>query len=102
MENGTTSERFAKAVQFLLDNGFARSESSIAKKIGFSVAAVNMSVTGYRSPSLELMVALCDNYPIYFDWVRTGDGGMVRTRELDLYIKIRELEGRIKALEKGK
>lgn len=97
------SDRFRQAVEFLKRNGYAKNDSDIARTINVLVASISNSATGYRPPSIELMLALCDHYPINFWWLRSGEGDMIGNgdRAIALLQKIAKLEGEIAEL-KGK
>jgi len=86
------SERLEQAVRFLIKNGHAKSQLEIAKRIGTSPSALNMAVHGVREPGSDLMLNLCDNYPINFWWLRSGTGDMVEDKQATLRKRIAELE----------
>lgn len=95
------SQRLQQAVRFLRNNGYAKSDSEISRKLGVSASWLNMAVNGSRIPSLELLVSISDAYPVSFEWLRTGRGSMVKEeRELMLLRRIEELEKEIAELKK--
>lgn len=109
MDNGTCknntmnelSQRLQQAVAFLKEHGYARFDNDIARKVGVTYSTMNMAVTGFRTPTWDLLLKFCDNYPISFDWIRTGVGSMIKggDREYDLLRRIEALESRIRELE---
>lgn len=97
------SERLRTAVAFISANGWARNAGEIAAKLNVTRSTLSMAINGTRVPSWDLLLAFCDNYPISFEWLRSGTGTMVREeRELKLLRKIELLERRIKELEAQK
>ena len=90
-------ERLKIAVQFIRKSGMARSYSAICRKAGLSIPSLNMSVMGHREPSLELILRLCDSYPINQKWLRTGEGPMIVP---DIIPQIEKLYERIEKLER--
>lgn len=88
------AERLAAAIQFLIDNKQAKSSSEIAKTIGVTPSTISMALTGSRKPTTDLMLSLCDHYPINFWWLRSGAGRMIRTEDEipALLRKIEELQ----------
>jgi len=95
------SARLRKAVDFLKKNGYARFDAEIARMLGVRYPALCMALNGSRTPTWELLLDFCDNYPINFWWLRTGEGYMIKDeRELMLLRRIEELEREI-ALLKG-
>ena len=59
-----------------------------------------MSMNGTRVPTWELLLDLCDAYPINFAWVRTGAGDMIKEdREAALLKRIAELEAELRRLK---
>ena len=95
------SQRLARAVRFIKDSGLARSDSEIAGRMGITDAWLNMGKNGARVPNTELLLKLCNVYPINFWWLRYGDGEMIGNgdRVIALLQKIEVLEGRIRELE---
>ena len=94
------SERVKKALDFLRRHGYAKSDAAIARKLGVTPSTIAMAKTGERTPTWGMLLDLCDNYPINFWWLRTGEGGMIQQeRELALLQRIAELEKRIADLE---
>jgi len=93
------SERLSKCIDFLIYNGQAKSYTEVAKVLGVSNSALSMAITGYREPSLQLMVSLCDHYPVNLAWLRTGKGGMIAPGETPLLQRIAELEETIRELK---
>ena len=95
------SERLAQAIEFIKRNGYAKNRVEISKKLGVTSSTLSMATNGFRDPTVDLMVKLCDNYPINLDWLRKGEGSMIKgARELELLRRIDELENRIKELVK--
>ena len=88
-------ERFAQALQYVIDAGFAKNESAVAKTLGVTAPFLNMAKNGFRSPSWGLLLDFCDHYPISFWWLRNGEGDMIGNgdRVIALLQKIREIEG---------
>ena len=87
------SQRFRQAVDFLKKNGYAKSDSEVAGKIGVQKSTFSMSTNGSRPPTWDMLLDFCDIYPIDFWWLRTGKGSMVKEeRELVLLKRIEELE----------
>ena len=94
------SQRLRKAVDFLKENGYAKSYLEIAQNSGIKPESLSMTKKGTRVPTWDLLLKICDYYPINFAWLRTGEGDMIKDyRELALLRKIAELEGRIRELE---
>lgn len=94
------STRLAKAVVFLKKNGYAKSDAVIARKLGVTSSFLCMAIKGDRAPSWGFLLDFCDNYPINFWWLRTGEGGMIKgDRELMLLKRIEELESKIREIE---
>ena len=101
VEMSELSNRLQRAVEFIVKNGYAKNNTAIAKKLGVTSSTICMAVKAHREPTTELLATLCDNYPISFDWLRKGEGSMIRgERELALLRRIEELEKEI-ALLKG-
>ena len=97
------SERLARALDFLKRNGYAKSDIEIAKKVGCTAPSLNMAKMGVRTPTWDLLLNLCDHYPINFWWLRSGEGSMIKDgHELALLQKIEQLENRIRELEEKK
>lgn len=87
------SLRFRQAVDFVKKNGYAKSDSEVARKIGVLKSTFSMSANGSRPPTWDMLLDFCDAYPIDFWWLRTGKGSMVKgDRELVLLKRIEELE----------
>lgn len=94
------SERLREAVSFLKRNGCAKSNRDIANRLGITESTVCMVLKGTRPPTWDLILALCDAYPIEFTWVRTGAGKMIKEeRELALLKRIEELEREVERLK---
>lgn len=94
------SKRLSRAVKFLRTNGFAKNDFAIAKKMGVAPSTLSMAIQGARVPGWDLLLTFCDNYPINFWWLRSGEGSMIRgDREIALLQKIEQLEKRIQELE---
>lgn len=95
------SERLNAAVGFLKRNGYAKNDITIARKLEITKSTLSMAKSGMREPGLGMLLNFCDIYPINFEWLRTGEGSMVKgEKELELLKKIEQLEHRIKELEK--
>ena len=95
------SQRLQRAIYFIKKNGYAKSESEIARTIGVTPSFLNMSKSGSRTPPWDMLLKLCDHYPINFAWLRTGEGSIVKEqRELMLLKRIEELEWEIAELKK--
>ena len=87
-------------MEFLKRNGYAKNGREMAERMGVTESALSMARKGARIPSLELMARMCDEYPIDFWWLRTGEGSMVRgEREHFLLKRIDELEAEIGRLK---
>lgn len=98
----TTSERLREAVDFLKKNGYAKSDSAIAGKVGVLKSTFSMSMKGTRPPTWDMLLDLCDMYPINFQWLRSGEGSMVKEdREAALLKRIEELEKELRSLREG-
>lgn len=94
------SNRLKQSVVFLKEHGYARYDNDIARKMGVKPSTINMAINGSRIPNWDLLLNFCDNYPINFDWLRTGEGSMIKgEREYDLLRRIESLESRIRELE---
>ena len=93
------SERLRLAVEFVKRNGYAKSNASIARRIGVLNSTLTMVTNGTRVPTWELLLDFCDAYPINFRWIRTGEGAMIREdRETALLKRIAELEAEVARL----
>ena len=87
------SERLSLAVDFLKRNGYAGNNAEIARTIHVIESTFSMVLNGTRKPNWDLLLDLCDNYPINFWWLRTGKGSIVKEdRELHLLKRIADLE----------
>ena len=85
-----------KAVVFLKKNGYAKTDSEIARKIGVLKSTFCMMLKGTRNPTWDLLLRFCDIYPISFQWLRTGEGPMIKgEREAVLLRRIEELENEL-------
>lgn len=95
------SHRLSLAIDFLKRNGYARSDVEIARKLGIYSSALNMAKKGERAPTWGMLLDFCDNYPISFWWLRSGEGDMIGNgdRTIALLKKIEELEKRVRELE---
>lgn len=94
------SERLGKAVDFLKRNGYAKSSRDVAKRLGVAESTFSMALNGARIPTWELLLDLCDAYPIDFAWIRTGEGAMIKgERETALLKRIAELEREIEKMK---
>ena len=95
-------ERLRQAVDFLKANGYAKSDSEIARKIGVLKSTFSMSMKGSRVPTWDLLLDFCEAYPVNFWWIRSGKGSMVKDdRETVLLKRIEELEKEIERLKGG-
>jgi DNA-binding XRE family transcriptional regulator len=95
------SERFRQAVDFVKKNKYAKNDVDVAKKLGVTKSTLGMAASGSRTPNWDLLLDLCDIYPINFWWLRTGKGSMVREdREAALLRRIEELENELENLRK--
>lgn len=94
------SQRLQRAMEFLVENSFAKSDAAIAKKLGVAPPVLNMSKRGARVPTWDLLLKFSDAYPISFDWLRTGTGDMIKEdKTTGLLRRIAELENEIKELK---
>ena len=94
------SKRLREAVDFLKRNGYARSDADVARKVGVLKSTMCMSLNGSRTPTWEMLLDLCDAYPISFRWLRAGEGSMVKEdRETALLKRIEELEKELSRLK---
>lgn len=86
------SDRLRQAVDFLKKNGYVKSDSDVARRIGVLKSTFSMAVNGSRGPTWDLLLDFCDEFPIDFWWLRTGRGSMVKgEREAMLLKRIEEL-----------
>lgn len=93
------SERLRLAVEFVKRNGYAKSGTTIARRLGVTNSTLTMVTNGTRVPTWELLLDFCDAYPINFRWIRSGEGAMIREdREADLLKRIAELEAEVERL----
>ena len=92
------SARFKRAIQYILDNRLAKSDTEIAKTIGTTRSTISMACNGYRQPTAEQMARLCDHYPISFDWLRKNEGTIVPMDTAYLLNRIESLEREIERL----
>ena len=97
---GDISNRFQQALDFLINNGLAKSEAKIAQELGVLPSALNMAKK--RGPSWDLLLRFCDLYPINFWWLRSAEGDMIGNgdRLIALLQEIAKLEAKIAELEK--
>ena len=97
------TQRLNLAIDFLEKNGYAKNDSAIARAIGVTAPFLSMCKSGSRKIPWEMLLDLCDHYPINFWWLRSGEGDMIggSIREHSLLRKIAVLEDRIRQLEKG-
>ena len=94
------SNRLKDVVTFLMKNGYAKSDAELARKLGYPRSTFCMSVNGTRVPTWELLLKICDQFPINFWWLRSGEGSMIREdKTAGLLMRIAELEKRVKELE---
>jgi len=95
------SNRFRQALEFVLKNGYATNDSSVARELHVTVSTVNMAKKGEREPTWDLLLNFCDHYPINFWWLRSGEGDMIGNgdRQIALLQKIAALEKKISELE---
>lgn len=94
------SERLSEAVDFLRKNGYAKNAADVARRIGVSKPTMSMAMSGSRVPTWDLLLDLCDAYPVNFRWLRTGEGDVVRDdTEARLLKRIRDLEEEIRVLK---
>ena len=93
------SHRLQLALDFLKKNGFAKTDREIAERLGVQVTGLNMAKNGDRVPTWDLLLKLCDHYPINFWWLRSGDGSMIKEdKTIALLKRIEELEKKIAEL----
>lgn len=93
------SERLRLAVDFLKRNGYAGNNAEIARTVHVIESTFSMVLNGTRTPNWDLLLDLCDNYPINFWWLRTGKGSIVKEdREALLLKRIAELEEELRQL----
>ena len=94
------SERLREAVDFLRKNGYAKNASAIARRIGVTKSTMSMAMNGSRVPTWDMLLDLCDEYPVNFWWLRTGKGDIVKDEaEVRLLKRIRDLEDEIVRLK---
>lgn len=94
------SQRLRQAVDFLKKNGYAGSDAEVAARIGVLKSTFSMATHGSRVPTWDMLLDLCDAYPIDFWWLRTGKGSMIKSeRELVLLKRIEELEAALNGLD---
>ena len=92
-------KRLNKAVEFIRRNGYADSDTEIARRLGVPYSTLSMTKTGKRVPTWGMLLDLCDAYPIDFRWLRTGQGSIVgEPREIFLLKRIEELEKELERL----
>jgi len=96
------SPRLKLALEFIRESKYERSDAAVARAVGVTYSNLCMCKMGKRKPTWDILIKLCDLYPINFEWLRTGDGVMVNRREHELRKKIAELEGMIRELERGR
>lgn len=97
------SERLRKAVEFLRRSGKIRTDKELAEVLRVTQPALSMAQTGRREPTWDLLLTLCDLYPISFDWLRKGEGDMIKDNMSSCYLRrIEELEKKIEELEAEK
>jgi len=97
------SERLRQAVGFLKENGYAKSDSDIARKIGVQKSTFSMAVNGTRVPTWDMLLNFCEAYPVSFRWIRDGKGSLVKEdREAALLKRIEELERELAQYRSGK
>ena len=93
------SERLNQAIEFIRRNGYAESDTEIARRLGVPYSTLSMTKTGVRTPTWGMLLDLCDIYPIDFRWLRTGQGSIVgEPREIFLLKRIEELEKELERL----
>lgn len=94
------SRRLGKALEFIKKNRLAESESAIARRLGVTASTLTMAKKGTRTPTWELLLNLCDAYPIDFEWLRKGSGEMIKEdKGRALLMKIEQLEEKVRVLE---
>lgn len=87
------SVRLRRAVDFLRTSGWVSSDRQVAESLGVTCSTLSMAMNGTRVPSWDLLLRFCDRYPVSFDWLRTGEGTIVKgERERELLRRIEELE----------
>jgi len=91
------SERLAQALDFLQQYGYATSQRQIARTIGVQPTTLNMAAHGQREPNTDMLLRLCDYYPVNFQWLRSGTGEMVDERIAVLCKRISKLESILRA-----
>lgn len=96
------SDRLAQAVDYIKRNGSEKSDSAIARKIGITYSAFCMAKKGYREPTAELLLKICDNYDISVRWLRTGKGSMMEPETVDCSIveRLSRIEDAIDRIER--
>ena len=95
------SNRLRTAIDFVKNNGLAKNEYVIAGALGVTKSTLSMAASGSRTPTWGMLLKFCDTYPISFDWIRTGEGRMIKgDRERELLNRIEELENKIKELQR--
>ena len=95
------SQRLATAIRYLKDSGLAKNDAEIARRLGVTTSTITMTKRGRREPTWEMLLKLCDIYPINFWWLRSGEGDMIGNgdRLIAQLKKIEVLEKKIRELE---
>jgi len=97
------SNRLQEAVDFIKRNGLARTDKEIAGALAIPASTLSMALSGMRTPTWELLLAVCDRYPIDFEWLRTGVGSMIKGGTVIALLKrIEDLEKIVADLSKDK
>lgn len=92
------SERFSRAVAFVKENGYAKTNAEIAHRLGVTKSTLSMATSGSREPTWDLLLDFCDAYPVNFWWLRSGTGSIVKDEnELRLLKRIEELESMLRS-----
>ncbi len=72
------SQRFIKAVNFLIENRRLRNQAELTAQLDLSKGYVSQIVTGKREPSEQIVRRFANLYPeINVAWLLTGEGEMI-------------------------
>ena len=90
------SARFNACVILILNKGLAKNKAEIARRLGVTQSTLSMAMSGEREPTWDLLLSLCDHYPINFWWLRSGQGPTWTPQTEVLLARIEELENALK------